>query len=238
MSTDVPPTTTPEEDFLDADPAVRGQNYVCLSFLSPSDVVHKKEAWIWSKFTEHFSKDVDEMLTNLQNTFPDFAGNVRSIRERHAYLFGSTEMSDEFKQFYSNNFKELEDKYFSENNFQPTIYGLKVRGVYETQKEAQNRAMVLKKTDRKFDVYVGQVGLWLPWSPPCSAVESQEYMEKELQEMMQKYKENQDLKDHYFTTRKDMLLNTEPDDINPQVFVKEDTWLQNKEEEAELKPDS
>jgi hypothetical protein len=161
------------------------------------------------------------MLNNLQETFPDFAGNVRSIRENHAYLFDAGDMNDEYKQFHANNFKELEEKYFAENDFRPTRYGLKVRGVYETQKEAQHRAMVLKKTDRKFHVYVGQVGMWLPWSPPCNAIENQEYMEQELQEMMHKYKENQDLKDHYFTTRKEMMLNTEPEPIQPQVFVNE-----------------
>lgn len=228
MATPIDIKDTPvkeEEDFLDEDPPLRGQKYVCLSFLNPSDVILKKDAWLLSRFIEHFAKDIDTLLNNLQETFPDFAGNVRTIRDRHAYLFRPEDMNEEFNQFHANNYRELEEKYFAENNFQPTVHGLKVRGVFETQKEANNRVAVLKKTDRKFNIFVGEVGMWLPWSPPSSAVENQEYMEKELQEMMKKYKENEDLKDHYFTTRKEMMLKTEPDTITPQVFTKNDAWI-------------
>ena len=32
-----------EEDFLDQDSALRGQNYYCASFISPEDVIKQKE---------------------------------------------------------------------------------------------------------------------------------------------------------------------------------------------------
>jgi hypothetical protein len=40
---------------------------------------------------------------------------------------------------------------------------LKVRGVYDTLREAQVRAKVLQRRDPNFNVFLGQVGYWLPW---------------------------------------------------------------------------
>ncbi len=224
------------EDYLDEDPAVRGQNFVCMSFLSPDDVIVKKEAWIWTRFLGHLSKDINTMLDNISATFPDFAGNVRSIKERHSYLSSAREMNEEYQQYYGVNFKELEDAYLAENGFQSSMRGIKIRGVYNTEKEAQQRVATIKKFDRSFNVYVGQVGMWLPWAPPSASVESQEYQERELQEMMRRYKENEDLKDHFFTTRKEMMLNTVPDPLQPQVFVTTDEGEQQQEGQEERDP--
>ena len=38
-----------EEDFLTVDDKVPGQNYVCLSFISPESVVKKKETFLLVK---------------------------------------------------------------------------------------------------------------------------------------------------------------------------------------------
>ena len=50
--------STKEVDYLDEDKPIRGQIYVLLSFLSPEDVIVKKEAYIFSKFIEKFSGDM------------------------------------------------------------------------------------------------------------------------------------------------------------------------------------
>ena len=42
MSTS-PVVYTKETDYLDEDKPIRGQNYVCLSFLSPEDVLANKD---------------------------------------------------------------------------------------------------------------------------------------------------------------------------------------------------
>jgi hypothetical protein len=82
--------------------------------------------------------------------------------------------------------------------------GLKVRGVYGTLKEAQVRAEVLRRKDPTFDVFVGQVGYWLPWDPENKdKVEDQEYMEGELNTLMKKYKENQQKKDEFWAQEKE-----------------------------------
>ena len=66
------------------------------------------------------------------------------------------------------------------------------------QIEAQIRAKVLQRKDKNFNVFVGQVGFWLPWDPAPHNVEGQEYFESELNELVKKYKENQENKDIHF----------------------------------------
>jgi len=46
------------------------------------------------------------------------------------------------------------------------------------------------------------VGCWLPWDPSEHVMPEVEYAEKELNEMMRKYKENETNKDIFFEERK------------------------------------
>lgn len=73
-----------------------------------------------------------------------------------------------------------------------TLRGLKIRGVFPTYEEAKAFANDLQKKDPDFDVFVGEVGKWLPWDPDPNTVEDQQYQEKELNELMSAYKENRE----------------------------------------------
>jgi len=71
-----------------------------------------------------------------------------------------------------------------------SVRGLKVRGVYDTREEADKRAENLQKIDPDFDVFVGEVGKWLPWDPDPNEAEDQVYREKQLNDLAKGYKEN------------------------------------------------
>jgi hypothetical protein len=71
-----------------------------------------------------------------------------------------------------------------------TIRGLKIRGVYNTKEEADKRAKQLQEIDPDFNVFVGEVGKWLPWDPDPHSVEEQVYGDEKLNDLMKKYKEN------------------------------------------------
>jgi hypothetical protein len=70
------------------------------------------------------------------------------------------------------------------------IRGVKVRGIYATQKEANERAKYLQELDGDFHVFVGEVGKWLSWDPDPQSIDDQIYKEKELNDLMKSYKEN------------------------------------------------
>ncbi len=72
-----------------------------------------------------------------------------------------------------------------------TLRGIKVRFVSDDLKETELKAEEFRKMDNnKFDVYVGEIGKWLPWNPDRAGVKSQVYAESELNELMKGYEDN------------------------------------------------
>ena len=172
-----------KEDFLESDEPIRGQNYVCLSFISPENVILDKNLFKIKKYLNHLIK---ENNINLNTEYLD------NIQEKYLdYLYNRDE--------------EFEKEYNELNNFQTTVRGIKVRGMYDTLKEAQVRAKLLQKKDKNFNVFVGQVGFWLPWDPNPHNIENQEYFENELNQLVKKYKENQNSKDDHFREHVDYV---------------------------------
>jgi len=166
-----------KEDFLDVDSQISGQNYVCLSFLSPEKLIKNKDTFIF----ENFIKDVFD-----NNELEDIK-NLKGL-----------DMVEKFNDFKYANENKLTREFFEDNECQNCIRGLKVRGVFDTYKEAQIRSKVLQRMDSNFNVFIGQVGYWLPWDPNADDVQDQEYLESELNNLMHEYKKNQDQKDLFF----------------------------------------
>lgn len=164
------------EDFLEADDAIRGQNYACLSFVSPEDVLKSKELFFMQKFLSNL---VTEKNIDLEQSYID-------------------DLEDKYKDFIYSRNKDFENEFYEKNSFRTSIRGIKVRGVYDTLPEAQNRAKKLQRQDKNFHVYVGQVGYWLPWDPKPQNVDKEEFYESELNDLVKKYRENQESKDEHF----------------------------------------
>jgi hypothetical protein len=64
------------------------------------------------------------------------------------------------------------------------------------------RAKALNKKDPYFNVYVAEVGQWLPWDPSPEDVPEQEYANENLNKLMQAYKDNAAKKDAFFEEEK------------------------------------
>jgi len=71
-----------------------------------------------------------------------------------------------------------------------SLRGLKIRGVYQTKEQADERAKYLQEVDPDFDVFVGEVGKWLPWDPDPTTIEDQHHQNEELNKIAQGYQEN------------------------------------------------
>ena len=196
-----------KEDFLDQDPAIRGQNYVCVSFLSPEDVIKSKEAYFISSFLDDFVKKNNELMNGLETMFPEKKNEIRSIREQYASHFDTSSINDEYKSFKNDNEIEISNKYSQENNFQTSIRGIKIRGTYETLKEAEIRAEVLKRMDNNtHNIYIAQVGCWCPWAVNPDEISDAEYTETQLNTLMKEYKKNNEDKELFYNERKKDLM--------------------------------
>lgn len=191
-----------QEDHLEEDPSLRGQNYVCLSFISPEDILKKKECFIFEKYLKNFSNEMSEFFANLSNKYTNDIDALNSIKERYECIFNTDKIQEDYNFFHQLHEQDLNKEFYEKNDFHTSIRGIKVRGVFDTMKEANIRAEVLKRIDDKFHIYIGQVGCWLPWNPNPNDIQSQEFTETNLNTLMKKYKENQDKKDEFYELRK------------------------------------
>lgn len=89
------------------------------------------------------------------------------------------------------------------------ILGVKIRGVFETYEEAKMHSEKLQKIDKYHNIFIGEVGKWLPFDVDISTMETDDdpvYREKSLNQYMKAYKDS--LKEEEITEkeRKDEQL--------------------------------
>lgn len=125
-------------------------------------------------------------------TIESYVAEFQKFVKSHLKELTTSNFKDEYDDFMYTNGVKLEDDFYAKNNFQTTMRGLKIRGSYGQKEEAEARAKKLQKMDPDHNIYVGQVGKWLPWDPSPSAIPDQEYAEEQLNTLMKKYKENEE----------------------------------------------
>ena len=236
MSASTETVSTKDFDYLDEDKPIRGQNYVLLSFLSPEDVLVNKEAFYFTRFLNQFGKDMTTLFDGLRAKFPESKDMIDTIHNNHKYLSDPIEMNEQYKFFKSVNSSEIEADFHRDNNFQTSIRGIKVRGTFDTIDEAKSRSEFLKKIDNKFDIFIGQVGCWCPWSPNPNDLQDQEFGETQLNTLMKKYKENMDNKDEVFEDRKQAAMKANSDTVDvsdlAENISKIDPWTERQNESS------
>lgn len=159
------------EDYLKVDKELPGQNYVCLSFVSPNKVLKQKETFYLHKFLQ----------ANAEK-----------------YGLDESKVAEEYDNFLYRERTELDKEFDKKVDFQTSIRGLKVRGVFGSYKEAEIRSKVLQRMDDVHHIFIGQVGYWLPWDPEADYIEKQEFVNNDLNRLMKSYKDNQNAKEvHY-----------------------------------------
>jgi hypothetical protein len=130
----------------------------------------------------------------IENVLADLEGYVRkNLKEITA-----TKISEDYDDFMYKNKTKLEDEFYAKNNFRTTVRGLKIRGVYSNQQEAIARSKKLQRSDPIHNIFVGEVGKWLPWDPSPNDVAEQEYAEEQLNTLMKKYKENEEAREEFY----------------------------------------
>lgn len=199
-------TPTSEIDYLEQDDKIRGQNYVCMSFISPDDVLKKKEIFFVSKYMQNLSTTLNTLFDELTAQFPNFADRLNLVKENNDAFFNSESIDDSFKFYVTNHSDELEKEFYEMNEFQTSIRGFKVRGSYDTLEEAKARSESLRKKEgNKFNIFVAEVGCWCPWAPNPELLSDQEFTETQLNTLMKKYHENNENADIHFNERKNDL---------------------------------
>ena len=121
------------------------------------------------------------------------------IDEKEKLVTGSIE--DEYKTFMDRNEEKLEAIFNKQNSFQTSVRGFKARGNFASQEEAELRAKLLRENDPTFDIFVGPIGTWLPWDPEAYKTGKTEYMEEELNQLMEEKVKNETAAKNAFDQR-------------------------------------
>jgi hypothetical protein len=129
---------------------------------------------------------VDTVMDTLQTFIKE---NEKDMKD--------SKLKDEFETYLFANKTKLEEQFSEQNNFQTTVRGVKIRGVYASRAEAEARSKKLQRTDQVHNIFLGEVGKWLPWDPEPSEVSEQEYAEEQLNTLMKKYKENEEAREMF-----------------------------------------
>ena len=168
-------------DYLEVDKPIPGQNYACVSFISPENVIKQKELFLFNKYMNQRCGEYEQKIDEIINKCSDELKSKICTDLKETL---KTEMKYEYEAFKSKfeDFKykfndELNDAFDRVSDNKTSVRGVKIRGIYDSYREAENRAKTLQRTDRSFHVFVGQVGYWLPWDPEADKVQAEEYLE-------------------------------------------------------------
>jgi len=181
-------------DLLDQDPPLAGQKFVCLSFVSPENILKDKQHFFFEQFlkTYELRKGIEKFTQflafvsykhglDLAALNTDFESYV--LEEKNS--IAGSDITEEFKTFIEQNDERLCKQFDQSHEFQTSVRSLKIRGSYGTQEEAEIRAKTLRRMDDAHNILVGEVGTWMPWDPEAYKTGRVEYLEGLQNRLMQ-----------------------------------------------------
>ena len=197
-------------DLLDEDKPISGQKFACISFVSPENILEDKNRFFFQEFLKYFdfSKSIEKyhqflsflgFKYNLE--FNDLITDFEEFLKSEKDSFNSEKLRNDYKTFVDNNEQRLQDDFDTTHDFQTNTRGLKIRGVYATQGEAELRCKLLREVDPNHNVYVGPIGMWMPWDPEAYKTGRVEYMEEELNQLMSEKNKNEEKAKQEFEKR-------------------------------------
>jgi hypothetical protein len=133
----------------------------------------------------------------IDNIMTDYSGFVQKNRND----INKTKIVEAYDDFMFANKTKLEDEFYAQNDFRTSMRGVKVRGVYGNPKEAELKAKKLQTKDKYHNIFMAEVGKWTPWDPSPHEVADQDYNNDQLNNLMKKYKENEDSREKFFEER-------------------------------------
>lgn len=179
-------------DLCDEDPPISGQKFACMSFVSPERILKQRENYIFEQFIKEwdFTKSMSKMSDFVN--FISYKYNLKVddvmkdfqeyVKEEHDTIRTSS-IEDDWKTFMDKNEDKLNEEFNRKHEFQTSVRGLKLRGVFNTQEEAELRCKKIRDYDPNHDIFVGPVGMWIPWDPDAYKTGRIEFMEEELNQL-------------------------------------------------------
>jgi hypothetical protein len=197
-------------DLCDEDQPIAGQKFACMSFVSPEKILEKREVYLFNQFIKNweFSKSMERYFEfihfisykhniNVETLIGDFNDFVKEESDK----LKKSGIEDDYKNFLDKQEDKLNEQFNREHAFQTSVRGLKIRGVFGNQDEAEEKCKKLRESDPNHDIYVGPVGVWIPWDPDAYKTGRVEHMEEELNALHSEKMKNEELAKKEFEER-------------------------------------
>lgn len=187
-------------DLLTEDKPITGQKFTCISFISPEKILKQKNQFLFNEFIKQYDfeqgiKKYTQFLNFIsfkyELNFEDLTSDLQEFLKTEKNKLKNSNIYDDYKTFLDNNEDKLTDEFNIENDFRTNTRGLKVRGSYSTQQEAELRCKLLREVDPNHNIMVGPVGVWMPWDPDAYKTGKVEYLEDELNQLMSEKDKNE-----------------------------------------------
>ena len=197
-------------DLLDQDPEIAGQKFACMSFVSPEKILKKREVYLFDQFIKQweFSKSMERYFDfihfiaykhsiNVEKLIDDFNDFVKE----ESLKLKKSGIENDYKNFIDKQEEKLNQDFSRDHAFQTSVRGLKIRGVFATQDEAEMKSKKLRENDPNHDIFVGPVGIWVPWDPDAYKTGRVEYLEDELNALHKEKLKNEEMAKKEFEER-------------------------------------
>jgi hypothetical protein len=198
-------------DLCDEDQPIAGQKFACISFISPEKILKKRELYLFEKFVQQWdmSKSMGKFFDFIHFLSYKYNLNVEDvikdlnefIREEEPKLKQEAAIEDDYHIYINKNEDKLNEEFNKKHAFQTSVRGLKLRGVFPTEEEAENRCKKLREFDPNHDIFVGPVGVWMPWDPDAYKTGRVEFMEEELNRLHKEKMKNEEKAKQEFEQR-------------------------------------
>ena len=197
-------------DLLEEDKPIAGQKFACVSFVSPENILKQKDIYFFEQFLRQwdFNKSMEKFVQFLNFVsykhnlnFDDISADFTEFVKDEKESLSKTNLHDDYKTYIDNNDEKLEKNFNIAHNFQTCTRGIKIRGSYPSIEEAELRAKMLREIDPNHDVFVGPIGMWMPWDPEAYKTGRVEYLEEELNQLMSEKQKNESNAKNVFEQR-------------------------------------
>jgi hypothetical protein len=197
-------------DLCEEDATIPSQKFVCISFISPEKVLKQREQFIFEKFVQQwdFSKSIEKfgdfinfISYKYKLKLDDVMADMKDYVTEEKTHLKSYSVTNDFNNFMDKTEDKLTEEFNRLNSFQTSVRGVKIRGSYSSQAEAELRAKKLREADPHHDIFVGPVGVWMPWDPDAYKTGRVEFMEEELNQLHQEKLKNEEKAKQEFDQR-------------------------------------
>ena len=195
--------------------------YCIVSFISPEKVIKQKQEFFFEKFIQWMDYDwkvkgLEHLMVFLSKKYnlkvDDLLKDAEEFAKVRQQEIKDTDVPEQYQVFLMKNEKDLQEAFDNQIEFQTNVRGVKVRRCFSTVEEAQVMAKVFQRKYPKDKLYIGKVGAWLPWDPSEHLMPEVEYAEKELNELMRRYKENESNKEMFFAEEREAKIKAQKEE--------------------------